>query len=104
MSVSKWRYTSTCDGQPCPGDCDMCDRETDEFGKWIPVTERLPKDDTLMLVNYIDQRENAADIWIGWHEMENVWYIDGEAHSREFNNEVIAWMPMPEPYQGENDD
>lgn len=68
---------------------------------WIPCSERLPEDDTLMLVNYIDHRPDAMDIWIGWHEMENVWYIDGEAHSREFGNEVIAWMPLPESYKGE---
>ena len=67
--------------------------------RWIPCSERLPEDDTLMLVNYIDNRPAAMDIWIGWHEMENVWYIDGEEHSRECGNEVIAWMPLPEPYK-----
>lgn len=26
MSVSKWAYTpEKCDGQPCVGDCDLCD-------------------------------------------------------------------------------
>ena len=69
--------------------------------RWIPCDERLPEDDTLMLVNYIDERPDAMDIWIGWHEMENVWYIDGEEHSREHGNEVIAWMPLPAPYKGE---
>ena len=25
MSVSKWAYIpNKCDGEPCPGDCDMC--------------------------------------------------------------------------------
>lgn len=67
---------------------------------WIPCSERLPEDDTLMLVNYADCRPDAMNIWIGWHEMENVWYIDGEAHSDEYGNEVIAWMPLPEPYEG----
>ena len=87
---------------------------TDEFCKavndlpsaqpqWIPCSEKLPEDDTLMLVNYIDERPNAMDIWIGWHEMENVWYIDGEAHSKEFGNEVVAWMPLPKPWKGEQD-
>ena len=71
--------------------------------RWIPCSERLPDDDTLMLVNYIDNRPEAMDIWIGWHEMENVWYIDGEAHSKEDGNEVIAWMPLPEPYREEGD-
>ena len=69
--------------------------------QWIPCSERLPEDDTLMLVNYIDSRPDAGDIWIGWHEMENVWYIDGEAHSSEFGNEVIAWMPLPDAYKGD---
>ena len=69
--------------------------------RWIPCSERLPEDDTLMLVNYIDNRPEAMDIWIGWHEMENVWYIDGEAHSKEYGNEVIAWMPLPDPYKGD---
>lgn len=67
--------------------------------RWISCKERLPEDDTLMLVNYIDSRPDAMDIWIGWHEMENVWYIDGEAHSEEYGNEVIAWMPLPEPWK-----
>ena len=71
--------------------------------QWIPCNERLPKDDTLMLVNYIDERPDAMDIWIGWHEMENVWYTNGEAHSREFGNEVVAWMPLPKPWKGEQD-
>lgn len=25
MSCSKWRWTEECDGQPCVGDCDLCD-------------------------------------------------------------------------------
>ena len=30
MSVSLWAYEpELCDGQPCPGDCDHCDRWKD---------------------------------------------------------------------------
>ena len=28
MSCSKWRWTKGCDGQPCPGDCDLCSLDT----------------------------------------------------------------------------
>lgn len=29
MSCSKWAYTpEKCDGQPCPGDCDHCARQS----------------------------------------------------------------------------
>ena len=27
MSVSKYRWTEACEGQPCPGDCDLCSKE-----------------------------------------------------------------------------
>lgn len=31
MSVSKWAYDpDKCDGKYCVGDCDLCDRVTDE--------------------------------------------------------------------------
>lgn len=29
MSCSKWAYTpEKCDGQPCPGDCDHCAKQS----------------------------------------------------------------------------
>ena len=79
-------------------------KQTERGGEWIPCSERLPDDDELMLVNYVDPRPEAMDIWIGWHEMENVWYIDGEMHSNELGNEVIAWMPLPKPMKGADDE
>ena len=40
MSVSKYRWDETCDGYPCPGDCDLCDRNTeDDNVEEIDVTE-----------------------------------------------------------------
>lgn len=92
MSVSKWRYTSTCDGQPCPGDCDMCDREADEFGKWIPCSERLP-----------DKTGDYLTFDVYGNVYTNFWGAETQrwGHS---TITVQAWMPMPEPYQGENDD
>lgn len=94
MSVSKWRYTSACDGQPCPGDCDMCDRETDEFGKWIPVKDRLPDSPGLYLVTvHLWDGRKPVGVTTGasnWHAGE--WLTYGM-------DDVIAWAPMPEPYK-----
>lgn len=79
----------------------MADNEP--INQWIPCSERLPNNESLVLVYYIfnEQIEDKKDIWIGWHEMDGVWYVDGEEHGEEWNNEVIAWMPLPEPYKGE---
>jgi len=32
MSCSKWRWTEKCDTHPCPGDCDLCDENTEDEG------------------------------------------------------------------------
>ena len=66
---------------------------------WIPCSERLPETDEIMIVTYIDDRDGEYTIWLGWHEMDNIWYIDGFAHGGEYGNRVIAWKPLPEPYK-----
>ena len=30
MSCSLWRWTKDCEGQPCPGDCDVCGKEEED--------------------------------------------------------------------------
>ena len=30
MSVDKWNWSPDCEGRPCPGDCDLCDKEDRE--------------------------------------------------------------------------
>ena len=30
MSVSKWRWTESCDGKPCCGECDLCTEGDEE--------------------------------------------------------------------------
>lgn len=64
--------------------------------KWIPVTERLPKRDELVLVTYktsykIDLCKYLDD------GSENPWwsYMEGCV----WNDDVIAWQPLPEPYE-----
>lgn len=35
MSVSLWRYTEDCNGNPCPGDCDLCEKNLEDKPHWI---------------------------------------------------------------------
>ena len=65
--------------------------------RWIPCSERLPKRDELVLVTYktTDRIHLCKYIDDG---SENPWwsYIDDCCA---WNNVVLAWMPLPEPYR-----
>ena len=58
--------------------------------KWIPVEERLPEDDRNVLMSF------------SWNGIDIGDYEDGHWHSEWVNKyddgDVIAWMPLPEPY------
>lgn len=56
--------------------------------EWIPCTEKLPKDDGMVLAY---SKENDGVI-INWIQKGNEWaWLDGD---------IVAWMPLPEPYKG----
>lgn len=72
---------------------------------WIPVSERLPNDDGDYLV---------CMTWDS-HKMDVLMWADGWNCVRLFNGEVdrsseidgtdiLAWMPLPEPYKGGEDE
>ncbi len=64
---------------------------------WILVTERLPEDDTIVLVcgkggGVYTAIHNNSKTWIrGWWKM----------NSKNHHCNPIAWMPLPEPWKGE---
>jgi len=67
------------------------------MSKWIPVSERLPEDDTEYLVT-VEQHgkfylEKELFVNHSWDE-EFVWIDD-------WGREVVAWQPLPEPYKPE---
>lgn len=68
-------------------------------GEWIPVSERLPDKEGEYLVTRAD-----FDNW-GVCRVSNVIDIAKFDYSSHYNNgfhkayEVIAWMPLPEPYK-----
>jgi hypothetical protein len=63
---------------------------------WIPVAERLPEDDTVVLVcgkggGVYTAIHNNSKTWIrGWWKM----------NSKNHHCNPVAWMPLPEPYKG----
>ena len=65
------------------------------IGGWIPVTERLPKDKepVLVTVKWFD----------GVTRMQRDAHFKGGWLSDCDDSQVIAWMPLPEPYSIESD-
>lgn len=70
-------------------------------GGWIPVTERLPEPNRLVLC-YITTGATETYFLALWNDTLNAWE-EGIGGYRLLENdlgyEVIAWMQLPEPYR-----
>ena len=70
--------------------------------RWIPVEERLPEEDTIVLltVSGLYSCITFSDaIELGNLCSDGEWFIEGYPDWDDPN--VTAWMPLPEPYRKE---
>lgn len=75
-----------------------------EQHRWIPVEERLPEEDTIVLltVSGLYSCITFSDaIELGNLCSDGEWFIEGYPDWDDPN--VTAWMPLLEPYQGEKE-
>jgi hypothetical protein len=74
-----------------------------EGQRWIPCSERLPKDDDYKPFSYYEDGvvffcTKDGKVGFGWY------YESTREWANEDDNtvgDVIAWMPLPEPYREE---
>lgn len=96
-------YTSKNDGEFLNWLCNAAYRAIKAQSQWIPVSERLPEEPFGCLVTVwdtnpvtMDEFENILPYFVGWDGEQ---WNDADGEQCPF--EVIAWMPLPEPYKGE---
>ena len=69
---------------------------------WISVKDRLPENDDEILVTrrYREQNQVITDVMYN-PKHSRFEYCDDNYYGIEVKD-VIAWMPLPEPYQGDD--
>ena len=76
----------------------------DKQGEWIPCSERLPEYRKLVLVTTRDLRVKPAYLdSIQDDGTDDLWSIPlDDADCALWN--IVAWMPLPEPWEGADDE
>ena len=76
---------------------DMANKALEQ--RWIPVTERLPEEDSDILVTYVEKDEKRI---VPVNYGCGTWF---DCFFNKVLNQVgvLAWKPLPEPYGGEAD-
>lgn len=70
--------------------------------RWIPVTKSLPKNDDWCIVTILDESGDTPFRYtdFGWYlEEASCWIVGAERWTG-----VVAWMLLPEPWRGEEDE
>ena len=83
---------------------------------WIPCSERLPEEDVEVLISY-RYKEGEGDtshidmdittygqMYFGGNKVGNRKHWRAPFEYFESNYEVVAWMPLPEPYKERRED
>ena len=68
---------------------------TSKKEEWIPCRERMPKQNEY--IEYYLIQDEYGNMCVarytkkGWHPIESLFFLD----------DVVAWIPLPEPYKAE---
>lgn len=69
-------------------------KQKEEFGKWIPCSERLPEKPVVGEDCYLIQAQYVEQPFVAYWDGRN-WTDE----CYEIAKHVIAWMPLPKPYR-----
>ncbi|MBQ5474608.1 MAG: DUF551 domain-containing protein [Lachnospiraceae bacterium] len=69
---------------------------------WIPCSERLPANDDWVIISVLDEVGDTPYRYsdFGWYlEAAKCWIVESEQRT-----DVVAWMPLPKPWKGADDE
>ena len=75
-------------------------RDLPSAQRWIPVTERLPEYGDKVLVTFRNKYIDRTTIGVSRCYVQK----EGFFSDRPFDYVAVAWMPLPEPWEGEESD
>ena len=73
---------------------------TIEQPHWVPCSEKEPGTEDFVIISILDERGDTPFLYsdFGWYlDAAKCWIVDAEQRT-----DVVAWMPLPDPYKGEN--
>jgi hypothetical protein len=75
-------------------------KDTNVPGKWIPCSERLPKDGENVLC-YVTSTMRVGDDIVTGLQHDGLWFMQSGVGMQSFDRActVTAWMPLPKPYR-----
>ena len=96
-------YWQTFDNTGCQTMKDALELLKDR--RWIPVSERLPKNMANRVIVYLQHKDYAPYIGYGHYEKflgEEMWYdLENNTQFSKRGYTVTHWMPMPDSPEGE---
>ena len=95
-------WTDACDWLYANIESDNLPSVTPQTG-WIPVSEQLPKENEYIgnVCKYYLIQDEYGDMHVA--HLSNVGWIPMNS-LKAIGDEVIAWMPLPQPYKAESED
>ena len=82
------------DGMISMHDFELWLEEQPRVGEWIPCSDCLPDDHGTRLVTLSNGTVEGA-----YYSNDNWWCMSDNTELEVRTNEIIAWMPLPEPYE-----
>ena len=78
--------------------------KTDAEQRWIPVTERLPEAEEIVLITIDSSYYPKSYVDMGFYKAETKKWYWFSSEAIDHSIKVTAWMPLPEPYKAESED